>query len=543
MNCFLIKDTTTADCYADKITQDCDHMPQKNKTKSFLLASSMLSFLTACELSPNTAKSDMQIQSHWQHWLSQAEDIHKIKQGKTAYVELDEAFISIAARVHLIQNAKQHLDLQYYIWKDDKIGNLMLHALLQAADRGVKVRLLLDDQNGTDLDETLKTLSTHPNIQIKLFNPYRFRHFKILDYAFRLKHVNQRMHNKLIIADGAVAVTGGRNISSEYFDASDDFQFTDMDIIFLGHAVENANQTFQIFWNDPLSYNTVQLLGQNQQEDLKQLRLDYQKRHENKDVIAARIQASQAELKEDLNLKEIQWANAYFVADHPNKARQQQSDQDGIAGQIRKHMGDVAQHLDIVSAYFVPTERGADYLGQVAQQDIHVRVLTNSYLANDVPIVHAYYQQYRSDLLKNGVQLWEFKPYIERSRRTWYEVMTGNIIPAKNKNNSSLHAKFFDVDGMVFIGSFNLDPRSVYLNTEVGLIVESENLEQYIDARLDQYLKQIAYELKLDAKHNIQWIEYHNNGQKTVYTQEPNTTKFQRFMFKSIAYTPFEWLM
>ena len=483
-------------------------MPLADKTKNYVFISLLMSLVSGCTLPTNTAQPAQQIESQWQHWLSEPSDLGKIKQGQTAYVELDDAFISIAARVHLIQNAKQNLDLQYYIWKDDKIGNIMLDLLLQSADRGVKVRLLIDDQNGTDLDGKIKSLATHPNIQIRIFNPYRFRHFKILDYAFRLKQVNHRMHNKLIIADGAVAVTGGRNISSEYFEASNDFQFTDMDIIFMGAAVRRANQTMDDFWNDPLSYSSTQLLGQGQATDLVQLRKNYQKLHANKDLVSQRIQQSQSELLQDLNLKKIQWATAHFVADHPDKIRQQ-PENEGISGQIHQHMGNVVNHLDIVSAYFVPTDAGTAYLNHLAKQGTHVRVLTNSYLANDVPVVHAFYQQYRKNLLQYGVQLWEFKPYIQRSRRTWYEVMTGNIIPAKNKNNSSLHAKFFAVDGKVFIGSFNLDPRSVYLNTEVGLIVESEHLEQFIDQRLDQYLPQIAYELKLNDQQEIYWIEHH----------------------------------
>ena len=199
--------------------------------------------------------------------------------------------------------------------------------------------------------------------------------------------------------------------------------------------------------------------------------------------------------------------------------------------------------MELVSAYFVPTQKGSEYLSNLAQNNVNIRVLTNSLAANDVPIVHSFYQKYRQDLLKNGIKLYEFKPYIERNKRTWYEVVTGNIIPAKGKNASSLHAKFFDIDGMVFIGSFNFDPRSANLNTEVGLVVESEELQNQISASLDQYLPQIAYELKLDQNNHLIWLDRQPNGTIKELKHEPETTAFQRFTMKLASYLPVEWMM
>lgn len=513
-----------------------------NKKRHVLMMGFLLS-LAGCQLPPNTSVADDPITPHPEKWITDPLEQEKIQQGLTAYNPLDEAFNSIGARFYLIQNAQHALDLQYYIWKDDRIGKIMLYALLQAADRGVKVRLLLDDQNGTQLDNVLKTLSHHPNIQIRIFNPYKFRHFRVLDYGLRLKHINHRMHNKLIIADGTIAVTGGRNISSEYFDASDDFQFTDMDILFYGEAVDAANQSFHVFWNDELSYTTQQLLGEKSSQTLEQLRINYEKEYSNQTLIRERLEDSQEELTQNLKLTESQWAKAYFVADHPNKAKKQAGRKQRIGHQMYQHLGKPETQMDIVSAYFVPTASGTAYLSRLAKNGVDVRVLTNSYLANDVPVVHAFYQKYRKELLKNGVKLYEFKPYIERRKRTWYEVATGNIIPAKGKNASSLHAKFFDVDGKIYIGSFNCDPRSNMLNTEVGLIVESVALQQKVHRQLDQYLPQIAYRLALNEKDEIIWIETQADGTEITHTTEPNTTRFQRAIIKVVASTPFEWLM
>ena len=499
--------------------------------------------LTGCSLPMNQSNKQPPIQIHAEHWLNGSNVDMQMSQGLTAYLALDDAFISIASRLHLINKAKHNIDLQYYIWEDDSIGHLMLAELLKAADRGVKVRLLIDDQNGTKLDATLKQLAAHPNFEIKLFNPYKFRKLRVIDYAFRLKHINHRMHNKLIIADGAIAVTGGRNISREYFDASDNFQFTDMDILFYGTAVQHANDVFHKFWNDNLSYSVPQLLGDGNQEQLAKLRQYYELTALQKDQLKKRIELAEKQINKHLKDRPINWAKAHFIADSPNKIRGEATNDQLIYRQMLNIMGEPKQHLELVSAYFVPTRKGTDYLVNLSKNDVRIRILTNSFLANDVAVVHAFYQKYRHDLLQNGIKLYEFKPYIERNKRTWYEVVTGNVIPAKGKNTSSLHAKFFDIDGMVFIGSFNFDPRSANLNSEVGLVVESDVLQKYISKSLDQYLPQIAYELKLNKQGEIIWLDQHKDGSIVEYKHDPETTKFQRFAMQAVSYLPIEWMM
>ena len=503
----------------------------------------IMSLLTGCTLPQNLAKNDPPIQPLGTHWFEDDNLEKNLNQGLTAYLALDDAFLSIASRIHLIRQAKQHLDLQYYIWEDDTIGRMLLAELLKAADRGVKVRLLLDDQNGTQLDEQLKALSLHPNFSIKIFNPYKYRHLRALDYVLRAKQINHRMHNKLIIADGAIAVTGGRNISREYFEASDKFQFTDLDILFYGTAVNQANQLFLNFWNDELSYSSQQLMGDAKITDLEQLRLGYQQSMPETQDTQAKIQIAIDEISKHLKDRPVAWAKAHFVGDHPNKIRGKAQKSELIYQQMLQIMGEPKQHLELVSAYFVPTAKGTTYLTQLAQQDIKVRILTNSLIANDVALVHAFYQKYRKDLLQSGIELYEFKPYIQRDERTWYERITGSIIPAKGKNSSSLHAKFFDIDGLVFIGSFNFDPRSANLNSEVGLVVESEQLQDEISQNLDHYLPQVAYQLKLDQQGHIMWLEHLPNGQTIQHQYDPETTRFQRIAIQAVSYLPIEWMM
>ncbi len=513
-----------------------------HQTQNFLKYFLILSFsLISMGLQASQSEKNLIEQSTW---LNDPSAQQKIQQGLTAYVALDDAFISIASRIYLIRKAKHTIDLQYYIWHNDFVGQLMLHELLKAADRGVKVRLLIDDQNGTQLDSTIQALAQHPNIEFKFFNPYRFRHFRALDFVLRPYEINHRMHNKLIVADDLIAVTGGRNISSEYFEASYKFQFTDLDILFYGTAAAQAKHTFENFWTSSRSVNATHILKTSTPQDLINLRQTYQENERIDTPTEDKINDAQAELNQLLKQGyTVNWAKAHFVADSPKKISRTAKGQELIYNQIFALMGHPKQHLELVSAYFVPTQAGADYLGQLSQKRVDIRVLTNSFAANDVAIVHAFYSQYRRELLQNGIKLYEFKPIIERTRPTWYEKMTGRVIPAKGKKSSSLHAKFFDVDGKVFIGSFNFDPRSAYINTEVGLVVESEALQAQIQQVLDEYLPVIAYELKLDASGELIWLDHQANGQTIVYRHDPQTTRFQRWIMKWVAYLPIEWMM
>ncbi|ATZ63760.1 phospholipase D family protein [Acinetobacter bereziniae] len=491
----------------------------------------------------NQSQQEQQSQVYQDHWITEPQAKNMLTQGLTAYLAMNDAFQSIASRIHLIRKAKYTLDLQYYIWADDFIGNLMLHELLKAADRGVKVRLLIDDQNGTKIDRQLSALLTHPNISIKLYNPYKFRYLRVMDYIFRAQRINHRMHNKLIIADGAIAVTGGRNISSEYFDASESFQFTDMDVLFFGQSVNRANEVFTEFWNFELSYPIEQFISKGSAQDLIDLRKSFEKLEQAEHSTDEKVNLEQKELANELNQNKINWAYADFLADSPKKSLGKAQGNELISHQIHQHLGDPKQEMDLIAAYFVPTQNGTDFISQFPKQNVNVRILTNSFVANDVALVHAFYQKYRVDLLKNGAKLYEFKPYIERKRRTWYEVVTGNIIPKKGKNKSSLHAKFINIDDKVFIGSFNLDPRSFNINTEVGLVLKSDPLQEQISDLLDRTLLTVAYELQLNSQGELIWLDYQGDGKVIEHHVDPETTRFQRFMMYSVSYLPLEWMM
>lgn len=513
------------------------------KHNALIILFSISLTLTGCTLPMNESNNQTEVTVQVEHWINNNETRQQLNAGKTGYLPMIEAFQSIASRVHLIRNAKYTLDLQYYIWADDFIGNLMLYEVLKAADRGVKVRLLIDDQNGTKLDTQLKALSIHPNIQIKIYNPYKYRNVRIIDYLFRTAKINRRMHNKLIVADGAIAVTGGRNISSEYFDASYSFQFTDLDILFFGAAVNKANDVMNQYWNYPLSYPVDQLIKKGTDKELQQLRKNFQILEQKETMVDNIVNEEQKELADEITQNKMAWAYAEFLADTPDKTLGLAKKEQLISHQIAEQMGEAKNEMNLIAAYFVPTKVGAQYISQFPVNGVDVKILTNSFVANDVAMVHAFYQKYRKDLLNKGVKLYEFKPYIERQRRTWYEVVTGNVIPKKGKNKSSLHAKFITIDHNVFIGSFNLDPRSFNLNTEVGLVVHSEELQKTISQMMNQSLPLVAYELRLNPQGEIVWVDHQPDGKIVEFQTDPHTTKFQRFMMYSISYLPIEGLM
>lgn len=515
----------------------------KKKLLPFFITASVLLSIGCSNHMNQSPVAEAQLKSNFSHWIQNSEANTKLQQGETAYLVLEDAFRSIAARIFLIRHAKHNLDLQYYIWADDFIGNLMLSELLQAADRGVKVRLLIDDQNGRQLDPQFRALMQHPNIQIKLYNPYKFRTLRVFDYLFRAAKINRRMHNKLIIADGSIAVTGGRNISGEYFDASQSFQFTDTDVLFLGQVLDQANHNFITFWNHQLSAPIQDYIDSGASQDLVQLRTDFEIYAQNNKQTEHKVEEEHEALVDQIKNSQLYWAQANFLADSPDKTLDRVNEEQLLYTQLINKMGKPQQELDLISAYFVPTKSGLDFLSQLPQNNVKVRVVTNAYVANDVALVHAFYQKYRYDLLKSGVKLYEFKPYIERNDRTWYEVMTGNVIPAKVKSKSSLHTKLINIDDKVFIGSFNFDPRSAFLNTEVGLLIQSDQLQEKISTSLDQSLAKIAYELQLNPQGEIIWLEHQHNGDVIEYTVDPGSTWFQRFIMHSVSYLPIEWMM
>ncbi|MDQ8936182.1 phospholipase D family protein [Acinetobacter rudis] len=466
----------------------------------------------------------------------------------TGYHVLYDPFKAFAARIQLIDRAEKTLDLQYYIWDNDKIGALALYKIIQAADRGVKVRLLIDDNNAQSMEAVYLALDQHANIQVRLFNPYRFRQLRPIDMVLDLKRINRRMHNKTFTADHQVSLIGGRNMSDHYYNLSDSYQFSDVDVMLVGQAVEDIGDSFDQYWNDSYSYPVLSIVNPNQNtlryEGLKQqLIQNYQQESvQNYLNISNRSNDFNHWLEQH---DEWEWVKAEVVKDSPDKIRAKAKKEQQLNFQLHNRLNAPNQDIDLISAYFVPEKSGTERIGQLSQDGVHVRILTNSFKANDVSLVHAFYAKYRMDLLKSGVELYEFLPALsdEQLTETTKDLSKQAKINLKGLSRSSLHAKLMSVDNkQVFIGSFNIDPRSAYLNTEIGVILDSPPLATMVHETIDQHINRYAYKLVLDDQGKITW-QLQTNNATLIYNKEPRIKWWQKAGLKIISWLPLEGFM
>ena len=469
--------------------------------------------------------------------------------GLTGFHVLYNPLEALAARIHLIDKAEKTLDLQYYIWDNDRIGSLALYSILKAADRGVKVRLLIDDNNAKKMEGIYLALDQHTNIDIKLYNPYRFRHYRAMDMVLNLKRINRRMHNKSFIADNQISLIGGRNMSNQYYNVSDSYQFSDVDVMLVGSASDEIVHSFDEYWNDDYAFPVRQIVNANhyslRYEGLKtQLEQHYQEvTVQNYLDLANRSQAFEHWLNDSI---QFDWVKAEVVKDSPSKTKSRAKKEEHLNFQLQTHLEKPMESIDIISAYFVPERKGKKHLANLAQSDIQVRVLTNSFKANDVPLVHAFYGKYREDLLESGVQLYEFlaTPAAEALNENNEEISKKAKVSIKGLSRSSLHAKLMAIDEkQVFIGSFNFDPRSANLNTEIGVLLNSPPLAKAVHYTMDQNLSKYAYKLVLDANKNINWQIKQADGSTKTYTTEPKMNWFKRAGLKVVSWLPIEGFM
>lgn len=467
----------------------------------------------------------------------------------TGYRVLYDPLEALSARLYLIDKAEETLDLQYYIWDNDKIGALALHSIIRAADRGVKVRLLVDDNNAKKMEGIYLALDQHSNIDVKLYNPYRFRKYRAMDMVLDLKRINRRMHNKSFIADNQIALIGGRNMSNQYYNVSDSYQFSDVDVMLVGSASDEIIHSFDEYWNDDYAYSVKQLVNPQQHhlryESLKQQLEDHSAEVavQNYLDLATRSQA----IEQWFNHKiQFDWVKAEVVKDSPSKIKDRAPKEELLNFQLLSHLEKPTESVDIISAYFVPEESGADRLKQLANDGVQVRVLTNSYKANDVPLVHAFYAKYRQDLLENDVELYEFlyAPEAEHLNSNTEELSKKAKVSLKGLSRSSLHAKLMALDEkQVFIGSFNFDPRSAYLNSEIGVLLNSPTLAKSVHQTMDANLSKYAYRLVLDAQNNINWRVVNSKGEERVFVKEPKMKWYEKAAMKIISWLPIEGFM
>ena len=449
--------------------------------------------------------------------------------GKSGFHALIEGTDAFAARVLLVHNAEKTLDIQYYIWHDDLTGKVLHNQLLAAADRGVRVRLLLDDLDTAGKDEMLHIIDAHPNIEIRLFNPFANRKHRIGDILTDTSRINRRMHNKSLTADNQATIFGGRNIGDEYFDAAEGVGFSDLDVLAIGPVVTEVSQSFDLYWNSQWVYP---LAAFKKEDSIDANQIEAFRRQSDKFIKAAKDTAYAAALRE-LDITKLpsvaeldySWGKWKLVYDHPTKVEAEYVRKEThLAPTLKEGMDKAQNELLIVSPYFVPGTNFTNYLVGLVKKGVRVRIMTNSLAANDVPMVHAGYMRYREDLVKGGVELYEFKAIKGASKDT-------KKTKAKwsGSSRASLHGKFLGFDQRyMFVGSFNLDARSVALNTELGVFFKSPEYAQMLAEAFDQRAMLKGYRVLLTEDGELQWVTL-ENGKEVRFDVEPETGFWKRF--------------
>ncbi len=453
--------------------------------------------------------------------------------GQSGLMLIDGNLDAFAIRALTARHAERSLDLQYYIWNADLTGRLLVDEILKAADRGVRVRLLLDDINAQGHDRTYLALDSHPNIAVRLFNPSRNRSGTFrrgLEMLLRAVSVTRRMHNKAWIADGRLAVVGGRNIGDEYFDAAEASNFRDLDVLLLGDAVRQTEIVFDDFWNSEAAI-PIGALAKRRKAGLPEIRaaLAAWTADQHAAPYLKRVAEDNSVRKMLTGGLEIHWTkDARIVSDPPEKAIGAGSD-DWLMNTIRPILTSATANLEIISPYFIPGEAGTGQLLKMAGRGVRVAVLTNSLAATDVTAVHGAYARYRASLVEGGVSLFELKPYDRRGDMSLF-----------GSSTASLHTKAFTVDDRIgFIGSMNFDPRSASLNSEMGVLFEHPGLVARVrDIFADETSAAKSYRVCVRAG-RVVWQDDSPDAPRTLHN-EPEASLYRRLTATMIGLLPIQ---
>jgi putative cardiolipin synthase len=477
----------------------------------------------------------------WQEW---AEPL-ATHPGLSGYRLLSEGVDAFAGLEMLTARAEHTLDVQYYMIHMDDSGKLLIDRLLAAADRGVRVRILIDDLYALESDRQVARLDHHPNLEIRIFNPWRWRNNPValgIESLFDVGRINHRMHNKLMVADNAAMIIGGRNIGDEYYQLDTKLDFHDLDVFAVGPVVHEASRMFDEFWNSKWA---VPISGRTDldptEAELQRIRhaLDGHRAAMADSPFRRAVAASRFAQEVSSHSLTLEFARGRLVADSPDKVRG-----DGhrmrssfLFARFQEVMPKAETELLISSPYFVPGHAGLKLLREAVRRGVDVRVLTNSYLANDVPAVHSGYAPYRNDILRDKIRLFELKrdsPPAEKEK-----VLRRGF----GSTNASLHTKALVVDrSTVFIGSLNIDPRSILRNTEDGLVIDSPVLaEQTARLLLRAMSRETSYEVQLAGRSSFQliWVT-DDHGKQKILKHEPGMRPLTRLKLWFLRLLPFE---
>lgn len=483
--------------------------------------------------SPATQQVEAQVDAH-----GDQSGFRLLKTGQNA----------LMSRIALADKAQHSIDLQYYIYFNDATGRLLSQRLLAAADRGVRVRLLLDDIDIVKEDKLLDALDAHENIEVRLFNPFRFRHRSMLSKAGQFllegRRLNRRMHNKAYIVDGAQAIIGGRNIGDAYFDVGEEVYFRDLDALVIGPVVRQISASFDDYWNSESAFPVKAWSGKDATpEHLAEVRAELGK-DARKFSQSAYADALVEELPEGPSSDQRgswYWGHARLIADVPEKVDPDvKPDAPRIDDKIVPLLIGAKQQILLMSPYLIPSDTGVKMLGAMVERGVEIRILTNSLAATDEPAVHAGYQAHRFDMLKEGISLYEFRPIGGKESES----------AAGTSSGSSLHTKAMVVDHKtVFIGSMNFDPRSRYLNTEMGVVAESPALaaameDYFASATQPEKSYEVTYQPERPGSDQmvVRWKAV-KDGKPVEYSHDPDTSLWKRSQVKLMRALPIEGLL
>lgn len=452
--------------------------------------------------------------------------------GESGFSIIRNSRPAFTSRVALTELAEKSLDVQYYIWEGDTTGRILAERMIKAAERGVRVRVLVDDINLAGKDANIAAMDAHPNIEIRVFNPFANRSARMFDFITDLGRINHRMHNKTMVMDNAVAIIGGRNIGNHYFGVATDANFRDLDISAAGPVVRDISRVFDYFWNGDWSVPIAALADRPFTEaDLNRVRKEIRQQIEENDYPypldrdVVQLTAELASIRDNFI-----WAPGQIVWNDPAAIRDDITRGKMIKAFYNK-VKTLQKELLIESAYFVPQEKGLEVARQLTSRGVRVRVLTNSLASNDVIAAHAGHARSRKELVEAGAELYEYRPDSRVSKMRSH----------RRKSRSALHTKaiVFDRES-VFIGSFNLDPRSSSINTEAGLYVESPELAEQVAAFMDDGVRPVnSYRVILDENGDLVWLT-EVDGVEVRYDKDPETTFGQRFISGFIQLLPVE---
>lgn len=452
--------------------------------------------------------------------------------GKSGFALIDNNRAAFTDRIALADYAQKTLDVQYYIWSPDTIGKILADHVIQAADRGVRVRCLVDDMYLKSRDSGTAVLAAHPNIEVRVFNPHRFRSLRTLNFALDFTRLNHRMHNKTMIMDNACAIIGGRNMADEYFGLNDEFNMRDLDIVAVGPIVPKVSDVFDEFWNSEAAVPAENLLKDRKTIDDFRQQVAILRKSLTADRYPFPLTMDVGQIKSRWGevQKAFVWAdgevfhNSYESLKNPGQG-------ESVNRSLTRELLAARHDVRFEAAYYVNRRRGIEVGRKMVDHGVKIRVLTNSLATNDVGAAQAGYARTRPTLLRGGVELYELRPDAAALR--------AQVAPHAKQARTGIHTKALVIDGRKsFVGSYNLDPRSADINSEVGLLVDSTEFARRVSAYLDQGVRpENSYRVSLDEHGRPQWKTV-INGQPRTWSHDPETTTFQRLTNRLIGYLP-----